>query len=102
MILLEGSAWRRLVDCHSEIESEGHAPGESGQGAKHSNSGAIASICNAAMIAAHMAGTPIFTVKVHESIKGLDFTVVQKASFVYLPALFTPLQIRCFITIKFS
>ncbi|MFZ6681794.1 hypothetical protein [Undibacterium sp. Tian12W] len=58
-----------LVDFNSEIESEGHVPGASGQGKggtnEHSDSGAIASICNAGMIVAHMAGTPIFTVTVH-------------------------------------
>ncbi|BBB59689.1 hypothetical protein UNDKW_1416 [Undibacterium sp. KW1] len=55
----------KLVDCNSEIESEGHVPDASGQDAKRSDSGAIASICNAAMIVAHVAGTPIFTVTVH-------------------------------------
>ena len=58
-----------LVDCNSGIESERHAPGVSGQGKvltnKHSDSRAIARICNAAMIVARMAGTPIITVTVH-------------------------------------
>ena len=59
-----------LVDSNSEIESERHVPDASGQGKvltnKHSDSGAIARICNAAMIVARMAGTPIFTVRVHQ------------------------------------
>jgi len=46
--------------------SEGHVPVEPGQGAKHSDSGAIASICNAAMVGERMAGTPHFTVTVHQ------------------------------------
>ncbi|BBB67154.1 hypothetical protein UNDYM_2901 [Undibacterium sp. YM2] len=63
------------MDCNSEIESEGHVPGASGQDKggtnEHSDSGAIASICNAAMIVAHVAGTPIFTVTVHWMLSGM-------------------------------
>ncbi|BBB64094.1 hypothetical protein UNDKW_5821 [Undibacterium sp. KW1] len=57
------------VDCNSESESEGHVPGEPGLGAKHSDSGAIASICNAAMVGARMAGTSLFTVAVHYNLQ---------------------------------
>ncbi len=39
------------MDCNSESVSEGHVPGETGQGANTRDSGAIASIYNAAMAA---------------------------------------------------
>ena len=54
------SRFNFLVDCSSESVSEGHAPGGPGQGAKRSDSGAIASICNAVMVGARMASTSLF------------------------------------------
>ncbi|MFZ6713305.1 hypothetical protein [Undibacterium sp. TC9W] len=79
IFIILSSVGLALVDCNSGIESEGHVPGASGQGAKHSDSGAIASICNAAMIVAHMAGTPIATVTVHYTTWPGLFLHIQRA-----------------------